>query len=64
MNKLAALIVLLLSPLAAHAYIDPGSGMLLIQGLIAVIGAIVVFIKNPLAGIAALFKKLFGKDKP
>ena len=33
----------LLLPLSAHAYVDPGSGMLLWQGLIAGVGAVIVF---------------------
>jgi hypothetical protein len=30
-------------PLTAHAYVDPGSGLLLWQGLIAGVGAVFVF---------------------
>lgn len=40
-------IVGLLFPCSAHAYIDPGSGLLLLQGLLALIGGLVVFLKNP-----------------
>jgi hypothetical protein len=53
-------IVLCLSPLTAHAYVDPGAGMLVMQGLLALIGAIVVFVRNPVSAIKALiarFKK-------
>ena len=37
---------LFLSPVAS-AYIDPGSGLLLIQGLLAAVGGIVVFVRHP-----------------
>ncbi len=45
----------------ASAYVDPGSGMLLWQGLIAVIGAVLVFFKNPLAVVKAWIDRLRGK---
>ena len=34
-------------PTSAFAYVDPGSGMLLWQGLIAAIGALLMFLRNP-----------------
>jgi len=51
-------LVLVLAPLTAHAYVDPGTGMLLVQGLIALIGGIVVFVKNPIAAIKALIARV------
>jgi hypothetical protein len=49
---------LALFPLApAQAYVDPGSGMLVVQGLVAIVGAIVVFMKNPIAAIKALITR-------
>ncbi len=44
-SKLAALMVLSISPTVAFAYLDPGTGSALIQGLIAAIAAIGVSIK-------------------
>lgn len=32
----------------AYAYVDPGSGMLLWQGFVALIGAILIFFRNPI----------------
>lgn len=58
------LILLVLWPTLALAYIDPGSGMLLMQGLIALVGAVVVFIKNPVKAITQLFNKLFKSNRP
>lgn len=46
---------------SASAYVDPGSGMLLWQGLIAAIGAVLVFFRNPLAVVKALIKRLRNK---
>ena len=57
-------ILLALWPVAASAYIDPGSGMLLVQGLIALVGAIVVFIKNPIKSIKELFSRIFKSSPP
>ena len=34
-------------PVPAFAYVDPGSGMLLWQGLIAAIGALLMFLRSP-----------------
>lgn len=41
------LLALVLSPASAFAYVDPGSGMLVWQGLLAAIGAVIVFVRNP-----------------
>lgn len=62
-NRTIVALALILLPLQAYAYIDPGSGMLLIQGLIAAIGAALMFIRNPIKGTVALFRKLFGRNK-
>jgi uncharacterized membrane protein YhaH (DUF805 family) len=52
MNRISAVVfVLTLLPLQAHAYVDPGTGMLLIQGLIALIGGVIVFVRNPVATV-------------
>lgn len=59
MKKLyVAALLLAALPMTAYAYVDPGTGMLLVQGLIALIGAIIVFFKNPVASIKALLTKL------
>lgn len=55
------LVVLGLLPVAAHAYVDPGSGLLLWQGLIALVGAIIVFVRHPVQAIKAILKRWFGK---
>lgn len=46
---------------SAHAYVDPGSGMLLWQALIAVIGAVIVFVRHPVDTLKRLYRKLFKK---
>jgi hypothetical protein len=43
--------VLLMLPLSAFAYVDPGSGMLIWQGLIAVVGGALVFVRNPIESV-------------
>ena len=48
-------------PATAYAYVDPGSGMLLWQGLIAAIGAVLVFVRNPWETIKRLVQRLRGK---
>jgi hypothetical protein len=51
---------LLLTP-SAYAYVDPGSGMLLWQGLVALIGAILIFFRNPIQVIKSLIARFRGK---
>lgn len=46
-------------PVSAFAYVDPGSGMLLIQGLVALIGGIVAFSKNPVGWLRDRISRLF-----
>jgi hypothetical protein len=56
--------ILALWPVAAFAYIDPGSGMLLWQGAIAAIGAIVVFVRHPIRTVKNLLSSLRKRNDP
>lgn len=47
MKPALILLLLLLAP-SAHAYVDPGTGMLAIQGLIALVIGVVAFVRNPI----------------
>jgi hypothetical protein len=61
-NRLLILAVLVCSlPSTAFAYVDPGSGMLLWQGLIAAIGAVIVFVRSPWQALKRLIERLRGK---
>jgi hypothetical protein len=51
-----------ITPLSAYAYIDPSSSLLIIQGVLALFGAIIVFIKNPIQTIKGWLKKLKNKN--
>ena len=50
-------VVLLASP-SAFAYIDPGTGMLLWQGLIAAVGVVIVFFRSPRQSIKRLLDRM------
>jgi hypothetical protein len=54
------LLFMLIFPSTSHAYIDPGSGMILIQGLIAILGGCIVFIRNPKKTIINWIRKVRG----
>jgi hypothetical protein len=54
------LLCVLITP-SAWAYVDPGSGMLLWQGLVALIGAILIFFRNPVQVIKSWIDRLRGK---
>lgn len=45
----------------AQAYVDPGSGMLLWQGLVALVGAILIFFRNAIQVIKSWFDRIRGK---
>lgn len=57
-QRIALVAVVLGIPLSAHAYVDPGTGMLLWQGLIAAVGAMLVFVRNPMASVRRLIDRL------
>ena len=40
-----------------YAYFDPGSASFIIQILVAFIGSVIVFLKNPITFIKEYFKK-------
>lgn len=52
---------LMLTPSLSYGYIDPGSGLLLWQGLIAAIGAIIVFVRHPIEMLKHVWNKLLGR---
>jgi hypothetical protein len=47
---------------SAHAYVDPGAGMLAVQGLVALLIGAVAFIKHPVRTLRRWF--LRRKDDP
>ena len=60
MNYLLLLLLMLVFPSTSHAYIDPGSGMILLQGLIAILGGCIVFIRNPKKTVINYIRKVRG----
>ena len=57
-----ALAVGLLCPATAHAYLDPGSGSLLLQGLIAGLLGALMAIRIYFAKIKLFVKRLLGRE--
>lgn len=55
--SLRVMLLSIVFSLPAYAYIDPGSGLLLLQGLFAAIGAVLTFVKKPRQFIAKLFSR-------
>ena len=58
-------VLLVLSGLAspAFAYVDPGTGMLAIQGLIALIIGVFAFVRHPFQTIGRWWRRWTGKSK-
>jgi hypothetical protein len=62
MKKLLTLFwIYLLATPAAYAYVDPSSGLLLIQGVLALIGGAIAFVKHPMDKLRAAWRWLSGK---
>ncbi|MTW00515.1 hypothetical protein [Pseudoduganella ginsengisoli] len=61
--KYKLLLILMLVQTSAYAYVDPGTGLLMLQSLFAVVGAVVFFLKNPIASISRLIAKLRKRDE-
>ena len=57
-NSIKLIIIFSLLPLSANAYIDPGSGILLWQGLIAALGAFIMIIRNPFDFFKSVAKRI------
>ena len=53
--KVALLSIILTSP--AYAYVDGGTGLLAIQGVLAALGAFAVFMKSPRQTIVRIFSR-------
>ncbi|RYG90249.1 MAG: hypothetical protein EON59_00150 [Alphaproteobacteria bacterium] len=56
------LVALALSPASAFAYVDPGSGMLIWQGLLAALGAVIIFVRNPIEQIKRVWRRLRSRE--
>ena len=50
-------LALMIFPVDAYAYIDPGSGILLWQGLLAFIGGLLLFVRNPSEALRKIVRK-------
>ena len=48
-------------PMPAYAYVDPSSSLLVIQGVLAALGALLVFVRHPLQALKRLIAKLRGQ---
>jgi hypothetical protein len=50
------------APRDAHAYVDPGSGLVLLQGELALIGGAIVFIRHPIDSMRRLWRRICSRD--
>jgi hypothetical protein len=57
-NRVFLFIFLMMWAVSAHAYIDPTSTLLLIQGALAAIGGALFVIRHPIQTIKNLINKL------
>ena len=64
-NIIKTVIIFTLFIEQAYAYVDPGSGLLILQGLLAVVVMLLMMIKHPIVTMRKLFNlvlsKIFGR---
>ena len=53
--------VIFATPMPAYAYVDPSSSLLVLQGVLAALGALLVFVRHPLQTLKRWIAKLRGK---
>lgn len=63
MKSLIVLLVTLGFASPTFAYVDPGTGMLAIQGLIALLIGVIAFVRHPIQTIGRWWRRWTGKDK-
>jgi hypothetical protein len=61
MKTIFLVIAILASPMPAYAYVDPSSSLLVLQGVLAALGALLVFVRNPLQTLKRWIAKLRGQ---
>ena len=52
------ILFVLCAPAPAMAYVDPGTGMVLWQGLVAALGALILFMRRPRQELGTLLRRL------
>ena len=63
MKSLVVLLAMLGFASPAFAYIDPGAGMLAIQGLIALVIGVLAFVRHPIQTLGRRLRRWTGKYK-
>jgi hypothetical protein len=61
MPRYLYIFLVLLIPIRADAYTDPGSGYLLLQSLLAAVAGGVLFFRNFISRALSFFYKILGK---
>jgi hypothetical protein len=56
-QRILLLALLAMTPASAFAYVDPGSGMLVWQGLLAAVGMFIAFVRNPIDAIKGFIER-------
>lgn len=57
MKSLAVLLLMLGLAAPAFAYVDPGTGMLAIQGLVALVIGVLAFVRHPIQTIRRAWRR-------
>jgi hypothetical protein len=60
----AVILLLCIAPTPAHAYLDPGTGSILLQGVLAAIAGVVAWMATSASKCRAAVKALFRRNLP
>ena len=62
--RVSTILIVGLTPLSVHAYLDPGTGSILLQGLIGAVAAALVVGKLYWYRFKAFMARLIGREAP
>ncbi len=63
MRKLILLsVVFVCLPRTSLAYVDPGTGAYMVQALVALVGATIFYVRNPMELVRRIKAKLFKRE--
>ncbi|MCE4538162.1 hypothetical protein LXT12_12965 [Pelomonas sp. P7] len=64
MIRVVAIALFFATPSMAFAYVDPGTGAYLVQALIAMVVAVLAYIRHPIKTLRTLWERLRRKNRP
>ena len=57
------LLILVMAPSMAHAYIDPGNGAYMVQALFTLVGAVFFYVRHPIRAFKACWRWILNRGR-